>query len=76
MHEMNNAAGIFATAARCADCPDAECVKACPEQVDLRQVFRYLAAQAPLPVAWKASEKDAVLFADNAIETSFTPWFQ
>ncbi len=75
MHEINDAVSIFATAARCADCPDAHCVKACPERVDLRVVFQYLAAQTPLPVAWKLSERDAVLFADDAIETSFTPWF-
>ncbi len=67
---------IFATAAQCADCPDKTCLRACPSHVDLELVFRYLASQSPLPVAWELDEVDAERYADDAIEVSFTPWFQ
>ena len=66
---------IFTVAARCADCPDRACVSACPKHIDLCALFQFIAAQAPLPVSWKQSEREAEVFADEAIETSFTPWF-
>ena len=67
---------VFATAARCADCPDPACVRACPEKVDLRLVFDFLASETPLPVVWKLNELEAIRYVDDAIETSYTPWFQ
>ena len=62
---------IFATAAQCADCAEAPCMQACPEQVDLRALFQFIAEQSPLPVAWQANERAAEVFADEAIERSF-----
>ncbi len=63
---------IFATAVRCANCTDAKCVNVCPEHIDLRALFQFIADQAPLPVSWRADEREAEDFADAAIERSFT----
>ncbi len=66
---------VFTMAGRCADCPDCACIKACPEHLDLRTLFQFIAAQSPLPVSWQLNEREAEVFADDAIELSFTPWF-
>jgi ferredoxin len=65
---------VLVTAARCADCPDPACMKACPEQVDLRAVFAFVAGQGIPPVTWRMDEREAEDFAIEAIEKSFTPW--
>ena len=72
MYEPVPTQNIFATAVRCADCAEAPCMRACPEQVDLRALFQFIADQTPLPVAWRIAEREAEAFADEAIERSFT----
>ncbi len=62
---------VMMTAARCADCENAACMKACPEQVDLRALFKFIAAQSPVPVAWMRDTRAAVDFVTEAIEQSF-----
>jgi ferredoxin len=66
--------GVLATAARCAGCAEPACMKACPEQVDLRALFEFVAAQAKVPPMWRLNEREAEDFAIEAIEQSFTPW--
>jgi NADPH-dependent glutamate synthase beta subunit-like oxidoreductase len=66
--------GVMATAARCAGCAEPVCMKACPEQVDLRALFDFVAAQAKSPPTWRLNEREAEDFAIQAIEASFTPW--
>ena len=65
---------VLVTAARCADCPERVCMKACPEQADLRALFEFVAAQAKVPLTWGMDEREAEEFAIEAIEKSFTPW--
>lgn len=65
---------VLATAARCAGCTDPACAKACPEGVDLRALFEFVAAQAQSPINWRLDEREAEDFAIEAIEKSFTPW--
>ncbi len=73
---MDERARVFVAAARCADCPDKACVKACPEHIDLNLLFGFIAGLSPQPPSWVADEKQAEVFADDAIEMSFTPWLQ
>jgi NADPH-dependent glutamate synthase beta subunit-like oxidoreductase len=68
--------GVLATAARCAGCTDPACMKACPEQMDLRALFEFVAAQTKTPLTWRLDEREAEDFAIEAIERSFTPWLQ
>ncbi len=63
---------VFATAVQCADCAEAHCMKACPERVDLRALFQFIAEQTPMPIAWQTDEHAAESFADEAIERSFS----
>lgn len=63
--------GVFVTAARCADCEHKECINSCPEGVDLKALFEFVAAQSPLPLAWKQNAAQAEAFADEAIQKSF-----
>ena len=72
MDETVPARTIFETAARCADCAEGSCMKACPAQVDLRALFEFIAAHAPAPVAWPTDERAAEDFADAAIARSFS----
>lgn len=65
---------VLATAARCAGCSDAACMKACPESVNLRALFEFVAAQAQSPINWRQDEQEAEDFVIEAIEKSFTPW--
>jgi NADPH-dependent glutamate synthase beta subunit-like oxidoreductase len=65
---------VLVTAAQCADCPEPACMKACPEQVDLRALFEFVGAQAKMPLTWRLSEREAEDFAIEAIEKSYTPW--
>lgn len=65
---------VFAAAARCAGCADPACIKACPDQVDLRALFEFVAAQSKMPLMWRLGEREAEDFALEAIEKSFTPW--
>ncbi len=67
---------VLVTAARCADCAEPACMKACPQQVDLRALFKFIAAQTKTPLAWRLDEREAEDFAIEAIERSFTPWLQ
>ncbi len=62
---------IMRIAARCADCADPACMKACPEQIDLGALFKFIASQAPLPVSWTRPAREAEDFAAAAIERSF-----
>jgi NADPH-dependent glutamate synthase beta subunit-like oxidoreductase len=65
---------VLVTATRCADCPEPVCMKACPEQADLRALFEFVARQAKVPLTWRMNEREAEEFAIEAIEKSFTPW--
>jgi ferredoxin len=65
---------VLVTAARCAACAEPACMKACPEQVDLRALFEFVAAQTKMPLVWRLNEREAEDFAIEAIERSFTPW--
>lgn len=65
---------VLARAAQCADCADPTCMKACPEQVDLRVLFEFIATQSKTPVIWRLDEREAEEFAIEAIEKSMTPW--
>ncbi len=73
MQETNTPADIFTTAARCANCTHPACIEGCPDHIDLRALFEFVAAHAPMPVSWKTDEHEAEKFAGNAIESSFTP---
>ncbi len=57
-------------AARCADCSDPACTRACPEQVDLQGLLRYFVSQANLPVTWM-QDVDAADFVAEGIEASY-----
>ncbi len=72
MQETNTPADVFATAARCANCTHPACVEGCPDHIDLRALFEFVATHAPMPISWQTNEQAAVTFADEAIETSFT----
>lgn len=63
--------GVFATAARCADCQEGACMKACPEQIDLRALFEFVASQAPMPLAWRNRPDESETFVGEAINHSF-----
>jgi ferredoxin len=65
---------VSVTAARCAGCAEQTCMKACPEGVDLRALFEFVAAQTKMPLMWRLNEREAEDFAIEAIEKSFTPW--
>jgi NADPH-dependent glutamate synthase beta subunit-like oxidoreductase len=65
---------VLVTAAQCADCSEPACMKACPEHVDLRALFKFVAAQSKTPVTWRLDERAAEDFAIEAIEKSFTLW--
>ncbi len=62
---------MFAIAARCADCQDGACMKACPKQIDLRALFEFIAKQAPMPVTWMEKTDEAEAFVGEAIRKSF-----
>ncbi len=62
---------VFLTAARCADCPNPACMQACPEKIDLHALFEFIAAQAPMPLAWMRMANEAETFAGEAIQDSF-----
>jgi NADPH-dependent glutamate synthase beta subunit-like oxidoreductase len=62
---------VLTRAARCADCAEPVCMKACPEQVDLRALFKFIAAQSKMPLTWQLDELEAEDFAIEAIEKSF-----
>ncbi len=62
---------VFLTAARCADCPNPACMQACPEKIDLRALFEFIAAQAPMPLSWMRKVDEAETFAGEAINNSF-----
>ncbi len=62
---------VLTRAARCADCAEPVCMKACPEQVDLRALFKFIAAQSKKPLTWRLDEFEAEDFAIEAIEKSF-----
>ncbi len=62
---------VLSMAARCADCGDPACMRACPEHMDLSALFRYIAAQAPVPVSWRQEAREAEDFAAAAIERSY-----
>ncbi len=63
---------VFITAARCADCPNPPCAQSCPEHIDLHALFEFIAAQAPMPLAWKRKMDDAEAFAGDAIHNSYS----
>ncbi len=63
---------VFLTAARCADCPNPACMQACPEQIDLRALFEFIAAQSPLPLTWRRDEQEAEALTGQAIHNSFS----
>lgn len=65
---------VLTMAARCAGCADGACMKACPEEVNLRALFEFVAAQAQSPIIWRQDEREANDFVIEAIEKSFTPW--
>jgi NADPH-dependent glutamate synthase beta subunit-like oxidoreductase len=72
MSETDTAPDIFATAARCANCAHPACMEGCPDQIDLRALFEFVATHAPMPITWKLNEQEAESFVREAIETSFT----
>ncbi len=76
MQEIKAKEDVFTTASRCAECKEALCLKACPEHVDLRALFEFVAAHGPRAATWRTRESEAESFAGDAIESSFTPWFQ
>ncbi len=55
-------------AGRCVGCADPACIKACPQQVDLRALFRYVAAQTRMPATWRQDDLEAEEFAATAIQ--------
>ncbi len=62
---------VFLTAARCADCPDPACMRACPEEIDLRGLFEFIAAQAPIPLMWTRTPGEAAELVREAIQDSY-----
>ncbi|MGB8648366.1 MAG: hypothetical protein WCF84_24230 [Anaerolineae bacterium] len=63
---------VFLTAARCADCAHPACIQACPEQIDLRALFEFIAAQAPMPLTWMRNPDEAENLIGQAIHNSFS----
>ncbi len=62
---------VYLTAARCAECSSPACVNACPEHIDLRALFEFIAAQAPAQLMWARQAGQAENFVAEAIDKSF-----
>ncbi len=61
---------VFIASARCAECAEPPCMKACPEKVDIRGAIQFIVqncADAARVKAVRAAEE----YADAAIEESY-----
>lgn len=68
--EIDELQNVLRTLERCLDCREPPCMRACPEQIDLRGAFKALAGQSELARSLQESLR-AEDFARDGIEESF-----